>query len=211
MTILIIVARGLESLKKVCFVVSHLGSGYSDLLRVLNRNPRCEFYDSGSQYDGPLALEWMFRRGHKCRDNSAVYGDALTLNVQFSSKDLYDPCKFIYLIRPARPSLNVLSSLGMGYAEHSAASYYRFRLRRICEMAKRTPDAVLLSWDDLAKGTAFPIIEQYLGLKDELRTDYEDFMHDEADNFDEKLTRECQDAYERYYYYLSKLKLRRAF
>lgn len=197
-------------MKKVCFVVSHLGSGYSDLLRVLNRNPRCEFHDSGSQYEGPTSVEWMFRRGHKCRDSSAVYGDSLVYNMQLSSRRFYESCRFIYLIRPARASLNAISALGLGYSEKSASSYYRFRLRRMCEMAKRTPDSVFLTWDDLAKGIAFPMIEEYLGLKDELRAEYEEFMAEETDEFSERLTRECQDAYERYYYYLSNLKLRRA-
>lgn len=199
-------------MKKVCFVVSHLGSGSGDLIKVLDRNPRCEFHNSKAQYDGPDALKWMFLRGHKCRDNSAIYGDHILYNMQLSCKIFYECCKFIYVIRPARPSLNVISSLReTRYSEQAAASYYRFRLRRMCEMAKRTPDAVLVTWDDLAKGRAFPIIESYLGLSKQLSTEYEDFLNDDMDSFSEHLVGECQDAYERYYYYLNGLNLRRAF
>lgn len=197
-------------MKKVCFIVSHLGSGYEDLLRVLNRNPRCEFQNSGSRYDGPPALDWMFRKGHKCRDSSAVYGDALLYNMQLSCRSLYGECKYIYLVRPARASLNVIARSGLKYAESSAASYYRFRLRRMCEMARRTPDAMLVTWDDLAKGRAFPTIEDHLGLNAQLSTTYEEFAAETGDHFNERLVNECQDAYERYYYYLNKLNLKRA-
>lgn len=197
-------------MKRVCFIVSHMGSGHEDLTAVLNRNPRCEFHNSGLQYDGHPALEWLFRQGHKCRDNSAIYGDVLLYNMQFSCKILYKECKFIYLIRPARASLNFILSSGLHYTELSAASYYRFRLRRICEMAKRTPDAMLITWDDLAKGRSFPTIEEHLGLKKQLFTTYEEFSAENKDHFDERLVNECQDAYERYYYYLDKLNLRRA-
>lgn len=198
-------------MKKVCFLVTHLGSGFEDLSRVLNRNLRCEFHNSGSQYDSPEALEWMTSRTHKCMDNSAVFGDVLLFNMQLSCKTLYNTCRFIYLIRPARASLNeIMASKVYDYTENSAAMYYRYRLRRICEIAKRTPDAVLATWDDLAKGRTFPIIEQYLGLKKQLNTEYEDFINDESDSFSEHLITECQDAYERYYYYLGELNLRRA-
>jgi hypothetical protein len=196
-------------MKRVCFVVSHLGSGSSDLVEVLNGNPRCEIYDSGTQYDNPAAMEWMFNKGHKCRDSSAVYGDHLLFNTSMSHKSFYGFCKFIYVIRPARASLNEIVALRK-YTQENAAKYYRFRLRRMCEMAKRSPDSVLLTWDDLAKGTAFPIIEDYLGLPKQLRTEFKHFSSEMSDVFKENLIEECQDAYERYYYYLDKLKLRRS-
>ena len=193
-------------MKKVCFIVSHLGSGHEDLVRVLNRNPRCEIHKSDAKYESPISMDWMFLRGHKCRDNSAVYGDTLLYNMQLSCSNLYSACKFIYLIRPARASLNMIRNR---YSESSAASYYRFRLRRICEMARKTPDAVLVTWDDLAKGRAFPVIEDYLGLNKQLTTEYEEFISENSDSFSEHLISECQDAYERYYYYLNGLNLRR--
>jgi hypothetical protein len=116
----------------------------------------------------------------------------------------------VYLVRPARSSLNSILSSERNYTEETAAAYYRFRLRRMCEMAKRTPDAVLVTWDDLAKGRAFPTIEEYLGLNQQLSSTYEEFMSDDTDRFNEGLVNECQDAYERYYYYLNRLNLRRA-
>jgi hypothetical protein len=196
-------------MKKVCFIVSHLGSGSSDLVEVLNGNPRCSIQNSSVRYGGPDDLDWLFANPHKCRDSSAVYGDHLLYNTSLSCKSLYDRCKFIYLIRPARASLNETAKSNK-YRPVFAARYYSFRLRRICEMARKTKDALFLVWDDLASGKAFPSIEEYLGLKVQLKAEHQHFPACTSDEFDERLVSECQDAYERYYYYLAGLDLRRA-
>lgn len=196
-------------MKKVCFVVSHLGSGSSDLVEILNGNPRCSIEESSARYESPLDLERLFLKPHKCRDSSAVYGDHLLFNASLSCRGLYERCKFIYVIRPARPALNEIAMRGE-YKDKFAARYYSFRLRRICEMARKTGDSLLLTWDDLSSGVAFPSIEDYLGLKTQLKAEHKHFTACANDNFDERLVSECQDAYERYYYYLTGLGMRRA-
>ena len=199
-------------MKKVCFVVSHLGSGSLDLVDILNRNPQCQVQCSSVQYESPESLNWLLNSSHKCRDSSAIYGDHLVYNMSISCRNLYDFCKFIYVIRPARATLNEIMTLqDTKYSERAAADYYRFRLRRMCEMARRTRDSVLVTWDDLAKGKAFPIIEDYLGLKKQLLTEHYHFSLETRDSFKESLIEQAQDAYERYYCYLNKLGLRRAF
>jgi hypothetical protein len=199
-------------MKKVCFVVSHLGSGSLDLVDILNRNPRCQIQCSSAQYESPESLNWLLSTPHKCRDSSAIYGDHLLYNMSISCKNLYEFCKFIYVIRPARASLNEIATLqDTGLSEQAASDYYRFRLRRMCEMARRTRDAVLVTWDDLAKGKAFPTIEEYLGLNKQLVIEHHHFSLEGRDSFKEALIEQSQDAYERYYYYLNNLGLRRAF
>jgi len=197
-------------MKKVCFIVSHLGSGSDDLVRIINDNPACTIYNSQNRYDSPESLNWMFSSPHKRRDNSAIYGDHLLYNPSMSHKSFFNFCKFIYVIRPARPSLNsIISTQGKIYSENYAANYYRFRLRRICEMARKTPRALFLSWDDLASGRAFSTIEEYLGLNDPIKVSHEDFVADYSDSVRESIVKESQDAYERYYYYLNNINLKR--
>lgn len=199
-------------MKKVCFVVSHVGSGSSDLVNIMNGNPRCMINSSPVKYSGPEDLRWLFSVPHKCRDNSAIYGDHLLFNSSLSCKNLYDKCKFIYVIRPARASLNEISTTKAvtGLEGRFAARYYSFRLRRICEMARKTGEALLLTWDDLVSGRAFQSVEEYLGLKEQLRSGLDHFASRTNDNFDESLVSECEDAYERYYYYLNGLGMKRA-
>lgn len=198
-------------MKKVCFIVSHLGSGSADLVDILNSNPRCHIQSSQTKYSSPEDLEWLFASPHKCRDSSAVYGDHLLFNTSLSCKSLYESCIFIYLIRPARASLNEISTMKEhGLEGQFAARHYSFRLRRICEMARKTEGALLLTWDDLASGRAFPSVEEHLGLRTQLKAGHRHFNAGVGDDFDERLVSECQDAYERYYYYLARLKLKRA-
>lgn len=192
-------------MKKVCFVVSHLGSGSSSLVSSLNANPRCEIRETGARYEGASSVRWLFRLGHKCRDAGAVYGDHLLFNSSLASRDLYGGFRFVFVLRPARRSLNEI--LKMGYGEAGASSYYRFRLRRMCEIARRSPGSVLLTWDDLAKDSSLRIIEGYLGLSEPLHLPV--LNEDGPETCSERTVEECQRAYDRYYHYLDALELRR--
>lgn len=181
------------------------------MVEILNNNPRCQIQSSSARYSGPDDLGWLFASPHKCRDSSAVYGDQLLFNTSLSCKNFYESCSFVYVIRPARASLNEISTMKeYGLKGRFAARYYSFRLRRMAEMARRTKHALLLTWDDLASGTAFASLESHLGLKTPLKAEHRHFNAGSADDFDEGMVSECQDAYERYYYYLTRLGLKRA-
>lgn len=197
-------------MKKVCFIISHLGSGSNDLLDIINKNPRCDIQKSSVTYKSPEDLNWLFSKPHKCRDRSAIYGDHILFNQSFSCKNLYEICKFIYIIRPARDSLNEISKNSNLNGEF-AANYYSFRLRRICEMARKTPNSLFFTWEELISGSSFLEIEKYLGLKEKLKKEDCHFLNKSKDDFDEKLIINCEDAYERYYYYLKSLKNKRQF
>ena len=190
-------------MKKVAFVISHLGSGSEELVRILNENPRVVIHSTNTNYIHPDTLGHLFERGHKLDNAAAVYGDHLLHNASFASKALYEICKFIYLIRPPRASLNIIK-IG-GYTPHTACRYYCFRLRRICEMAKQTPGAVFLTWQDLADGRGQALIESYLNLKDPLNPG--NFSEPTEDDISLELVEQAQNSYERYYYYLSQQNL----
>lgn len=198
-------------MKKVVFIASHLGSGSDDLIDILNKNPRCVFHNTNSDYSHPDKLEWMYRYGHKLEGHaSAVYGDHLLFNMTLSCKALYKICKFVYVIRQPRPTLNeIISSPRLTYNPETAASYYAFRLRRICEMAKRTPGSLLLTWDQLASGLAFPVLDRFLNLKQPLKPEYNHFLPSTVDRVPGPIIRKSEEVFERYFYYLSQLELER--
>lgn len=189
-------------MKKVCFVVSHLGSGSGSLVSSLNSHPQCEIHESSTCYENPGSVRWLFRLGHKCRDASAVYGDHLLFNSSVSSRSLYGSFRFLFLIRPARHSLEGI--IGHGYDPESASSYYRFRLRRICEMYKRCRGALIFTHDDLAKEDSMIKIKEYLGLKVPPPIPRPDYVS--TDRCPEGIVERCQEAYERYHYYLKSLR-----
>ena len=71
-------------------------------------------------------------------------------------------------------------------------------------MAKRTPNALLIKWQDLADGNIFQTIEEFLGLKEKLKPTHQSFTVEEEPT--PEFFEEAQDSYERHLYYLKHLK-----
>lgn len=193
-------------MKKVALVISHAGSGSSDLCKVLDANPRVQLYRSNMVYNHPTLLEAITQQPHKCGNAAAVWVDELLYNVLFTSKALYDCCKFIYVVREAVPTLSLITESKSLLPQ--MVRYYTYRLRRICEMARKTPGAVLLTWEDMATGRGFKVLEEYLNLKEPLAL--REFPRAPAKSFvGGPLVTQAQSSYERYLYYLRNLPLRR--
>ena len=193
-------------MKTVLFLTTHLGSGASGLINILNVNPRIEMFCPQNSYSHPTDLDPLVARPHKLSNTAAIYGEYLWFNAQLSCKSLYTICKFIYVIREAKSSIGELMSTH-GYSTKRAALYYAFRLRRICEMAKRTPGAVCLTWNDMESGDGLPLIEQYLRLKIPLEHRPEFFVSKAVDDLPHEIESRSQDCYERHLYFLRNLQL----
>ncbi len=175
-------------IRKVTLVISHEGSGSSELCKSLDRNPRVQWCRSNLIYDHPFILEQIMSIPHKLNNSAAIWMEELLYNFYFTHKRIYEMCRFIYVIREPRSSVNPL--------------YYTYRLRRMCEMARKTPGAVLLTYDDIITGRGFPLLEEYLCLK-------ESIMPVDAVKSDFLGSSEAQKSYERYFYYLKNLNLRK--
>lgn len=194
-------------MKKVLFVTSHLGSGSTDLVEILNDNNRVQIYNQGAEYDHPTSLDWLFEAGHKNTTAAAIYGDHLLFNMNLTCKRLYDVCHFIYFVRPARATLNEIAKT-CRYSEQGMFNYYVFRLRRIYEMAKRTPGAVLLTWENAKQGKGFDLIEDYLGLNTNLSPEHQHFVARFPDQVNYSVIGKAEEAYEKYLFHMKHLNLR---
>ena len=190
-------------MKTVLLLVSHLGSSSNILFNVLNQNSRIQGFRTDRPYYNTDTLQYLTAYEHKLRNTAAIYMDELLHNFKFAAKDLYKICKFVYLIREARPSLNKI--IARGYSQNAASDYYRYRLRRICEMAKRTPGAPLLTWDDMVSGRGLPLIEEYLNLKEPIKKI--SIGPEAPDVVEYNIAEKAQEAYERHFLYLKKFDL----
>jgi len=192
-------------MKNFCFIVSHFYSGSVELTEILNKNPRCEFKlgSDDNIYDHPEALNSIINQKHK------IFGDQILKNYNLSSKSFYEFSKFIYVIRSPR------GTFGEFFEKHKNSTnqnierfsdYYRFRLRRICEMAKKTKSGLILNWEDLKSKKAFPLIEEYL----EIKLNYDgDIFNLNTTNFEnETIIRQANKSYEKYHYFLKNLNQR---
>ena len=191
-------------MRRIVFLISHIGSDSDKLVDILNENPRVEILQTGRKYDHPSDLDFLVLRKHKLGGAAAIHGDHLLLNIAFSCEALHSICKFIYMVREAKPSLNENTF----HPRRTVETYYRFRLRRMYEMAYKTPGAVLLTWDDVRTGRGLSVIEEYLGLKDSLVPQAERFIKSTQDHIPFESVDRAQDAYEEYLYRMRSLDLR---
>lgn len=192
-------------MKKILFLCSHPYSGSSILYDSLNKQSRIQGFKGRNAYLSPLNLLDLTNHSHKLSNRSAIYMDELLSNETFYVKAAYSACQFIYIVREPEPVLNSLVGLDKKKPLF-AARQYLFRLRRICEMAKRTPGAVLLTWQDLNSGN-LDIVSEYLSLKEPLVMQ-ELPKKPNVNLIDARLLNSCQESYERYLYFLKNQKLR---
>jgi hypothetical protein len=192
-------------MKKTVFVMSHLCSGSYFLINSLNQNKYCMFFENSAYYDSFSSLESLTNRFHKAGDHPfAIYGDHILYNFLFSCKKIYEISKFIYFISPPRKCLNKILENYSDYDQERAYNYYIFRIRRIYEMAKKTPNAVFLNYDNLQSPHFFSIIEKYLNLN----LKKESFEEKEHKNiFNEILIEKAENCYEKYFYKINQLDL----
>ena len=193
-------------MKKVVFVVSHIAAGSYELIHILNQHPRIKIMRLEATYSSPTDLTPLFRKSEGDVAGT-YYGDHLLHNMAFSCKLLYDLCKFIYVIRSPRPTLNLLWGDEIFTNKTMLNNHYCFRLRRIYEMAKRTPGAVVLTWNELMTGKGLPMIQDYLGLRQPII--HRNVFPDSAPDL--LLPSEIEESelyYEKYLYLLKKLDLR---
>lgn len=166
------------------FIATHLGAGGTVLLNSMRKNDRVRTFGfSGFIYHSPpdlLSLKTYLTKNWKPKPGT-IYADKLVYNTQLTSKQLYDNAEWVYLIREPEGTLEHLVSKH-NYTPECAEKYYSFRLRRLCEMARHTPKALVLYFDDLVSTSALPCLERYLKLKEELPVPFVgDIYHDEAD------------------------------
>jgi hypothetical protein len=188
-------------MRKPLFIMSHLGSGSTDLFDILQAHPRIDGFRTGMCYDHADKLFSLMENIHKRDNSTAIYMDELLFNTSFASRHLCPYCKFIYLIREPKASLNLMLRHHPEYNLTTAARYYCYRMRGIYEYFRRTRDAVFMTWDDIPKN--LEAIRVYLGLKEPLvmrplKTCDLDMVPIETLN-------ECQECYERYIYHIKEL------
>ena len=200
-------------MKKILFVCSHLHSGSSVLFDSLNCHPRIQGYKLAQigSYSSPFNLLALNEQRHKLDNRSAIYMDELLFNHNLSTKAAYKECKFIYILREPKEVLNLLVYKN-NMKPSFAVRYYTYRIRRLCEMSKRTPGAVLLTWNDLLENKGLSLIEDYLNLKQPISFNCFDFNKLEKkfsnDLVDFKTRSRTEDSYQKYLFFLKNQNLR---
>lgn len=194
-------------MKRVVFLTSHLCSGVFELKHLLNQHPRIDLRGTGLTYEHPTNIDDLIGLGHKLRNSAAIYGDHLIYNTDFQHKQFYSFANFIYIVRHPRHTLNeIYTHPNSSYSENSVFRYYVYRLRRICEMAKRTQKGVLLTYQNILDNRGINLIEDLLEI-DSIKHDPNIFQDKVIkDDFSPDLMEKAEESYERHLYYLRQLR-----
>ena len=152
-------------MKKVLFLSSHLGSESDQLYVAFCDLLSIQGYKKENIYRSMQDIFFLTERKHKLKTSARVYMDHLLFNYQFSCKQAYENCKFIFIVREPEETIEFLVSNKL-YNKKDAISYYLYRIRRICEMAKNSKDGLFLTHANLKNGKGIQEINDYLNIKE---------------------------------------------
>ncbi len=198
----------MPSLKRVLFSITHLGSGSLPLLNILNQNPRVQFSPASPVVHNYTDLQPLTATPHKMTSVAAMYAFEIAYNYQFGTRNPVRHAHHLFVVRQPEAVLTLLVS--GGYGREEAARYYCYRLRRICEIAKRVEQGMLLTFDDLQRGEYGSAVKTFLGLKDEpahAPEAFESLKPSLPCPVSQKTLDWCQDCYERHLFFLKSLPL----
>ena len=192
-------------MKNILFIITHIGSGAEYFNSILNENERIHIYEEIINFDHPSVIDSILSQPHKTNNNAAVYGTVNYFNKDFSCKSLLKFSKFIYVVREPTECFNIFYKNEKNY-NLGVLRYYTFRLRRIYEMATKTPGAILINYQSLINKKDLTPVKEYLYLKEDLH--YSSDAEEIEVNTPLEYRRYCQDVFEKYLYKLKNLDLK---
>lgn len=193
-------------MKKVLFLVSHLGSGSDQIYNQLCENIVIQGYQNKNihKYSNMMDIMYLTESKHKLKTTSRIYMDHLLYNFQFSCKEAYKYCKFIYFIGDPIKTINYLVKDKI-YLKKQAVLYYLYRVRRICEMAKRSSDFVFLTPSLLRDQNKLNDLQKFLNLKEEIEFKFEDYIYKGKEILSFQEEELLDKSYEKYLFFLNKI------
>ena len=161
-------------MKNYLFIATHVGAGGNLLSRVLNSTHKITAVSTDIKYnhlDSLTLLDNTINYNLKLKNFAPIYCDVLKYNDSLYCKQVFDFCRFIFLIRPPQETMKWI------YDKYSY-NYYRFRLSRIYQYSKYAKNSICLTYDDIISRKAFPLIEDFLNIKYPISNYYEPFPED---------------------------------
>jgi len=188
-------------MKKVLFLSSHLGSESDQLYVAFCDLLSIQGYKKENIYRSMQDIYFLTERKHKLKTSARVYMDHLLFNYQFSCKQAYENCKFIFIVREPEETIEFLVSNKL-YNKKDAISYYLYRIRRICEMAKNSKDGLFLTHANLKNGKGIQEIKDYLNIKERFNFVFENIENKNKNILTYKEIENLNHVYEKYLYFV---------
>lgn len=188
-------------MKKVLFLSSHLGSESDQLYVAFCDLLSIQGYKKENIYRSMQDIYFLTERKHKLKTSARIYMDHLLFNYQFSCKQAYENCKFIFIVREPEETIEFLVSNKL-YNKKDAISYYLYRIRRICEMAKNTKEGLFLTHANLKNGKGIQEIKDYINIKERFNFVFENIENKNKNILTYKEIENLNQVYEKYLYFV---------
>ena len=190
-------------MKKVVFLMSHVGSGSNALYALLASNPRIMGLENDNVYDNQASLITAAERKHKLNNASRMYLDHILYNFQYNLRP--DPwVRMVFLAREPEGSIDYMVNRRI-FRRPEAKRYYLYRMRRMCELARRNPNSIFLTYSRLREGRGLVELRDYLELKDDLSFSQEFVVPSGKNCLQLHEYESLSSAYEKYIYYVGKV------
>lgn len=110
----------------------------------------------------------------------------------------------VFLVREPEGSIDYMVNRRI-FRRSEAKRYYLYRLRRICELAKRNPNSLFLTYSKLREGRGLVELRDYIELKDDLSFSQEFVVPSGKNCLQLNEYESLSSAYEKYIYYVGKV------
>jgi len=185
---------------KLAFIITHLGSGYLDLVKTLSQAPRLQFEFEGTYTSTDLVLD-MMNKPHKCKNTAKIHGGIVLQNHCFSVSSAHEFAKFIFLVKSPKSCFKELREHFQ--TDSACAEYYARRLRRMSEMLNKVNNYFVLNYEEIINPLILSELSNFLSLKFDLKSEtnsdvFVDFKSKEA-------LERCNRAYIQFNYVASAL------
>lgn len=199
-------------MKKIVFINSHFYSGGDVLYQTLCANSWIQGYKKTkgeNYYLSNLDLLNLTKNKHKKANKLAIYLDEILQNQILNPRLDFSKCLVIGMIRRPRETLNLMVQESK-IKPIFAIRYYAYRLKRICQIAKNSPNCLLLTYDNLKEEKGFDLIESILRLKEKSKFKKELLgplnKRFSKDLLPFEMIKDMEDCYEKYYHIMTQQK-----
>lgn len=183
--------------------MSHSGSGSNSLYALLGGHSRIMGIENNNIYQSDMSLFSVSNMKHKLTNSSRMYLDHILYNFQYSLKpNIW--VKMIFLVREPEASIDYMVNRKL-FKKSEAKRYYLYRIRRICELAKRNPDSVFLTYSNLREGKGLTEIADHIGIKEKISFSQEFIVPSGNNTLKSQDYDELSDCYNKYLYYASRV------
>jgi hypothetical protein len=143
--------------RKVLFIMTHVGSGWEELVEALERNPRVHCFNTGRAYHHPDDVRLLTQMPHRKETSASIWADVIFHNKDFTMKRLAQHYNFVFWSKPFDEiKFDLINK--HGYGPKQAEAYYACRLEGMRQYWNRHPE---MPWNPDLEGNA--VLDTILG------------------------------------------------